>query len=213
MLRIATLLFAFQIAALLPAFACEGQTGKVIFEDTFDDDSGGWGVGSSLLVVKPPEFVISPDATHSDVTTHNLTFHTTDGDYCMEFYAPQSVAADNTMGAGLDFWATDYVNRMSWTVFSNGNVGLYSQVAGKWTTIFNTPNVASFKAAPDAVNSLRVIAKAGKLTLFLNGTQVKVIRAQVPDGKLQFGFDASLGKAADGVKPLRVKSYKVTEVQ
>ncbi len=41
MLRI--LFGAAALALFVPVvFACDGQTGKVIFEDNFTDDSGGW---------------------------------------------------------------------------------------------------------------------------------------------------------------------------
>ena len=66
------------------------------------------------------------------------------------------------------------------------------------------------REAPTAVNTLRLIAKAGKLTMILNGTQLKVIRAQVPDGALRFSVYGQIDKAAENVPPIRVKSFKVT---
>ncbi len=54
--------FAFTIIVLQvllcgSAIACEGQVGKVIYEDTFADDTGGWDFTPPAATVKPPDFV------------------------------------------------------------------------------------------------------------------------------------------------------------
>jgi hypothetical protein len=41
MLRMIGAAVILHVALCAQAWACEGQTGKVIFEDSFDDDSGG----------------------------------------------------------------------------------------------------------------------------------------------------------------------------
>jgi hypothetical protein len=71
-----------------------------------------------------------------------------------------------------------------------------------------------FKSDPDAVNALRVIVKEGRLTIMLNGSQVKVIRAQVPTSPLRFGVYGEVAKTIDTPSPpIRIKSFKVTAVQ
>jgi hypothetical protein len=58
----------FGVAALAlctPAsFACDGQTGKVIFEDKFADDAGGWAFGE-IFVLKAPGATITAAAAEA----------------------------------------------------------------------------------------------------------------------------------------------------
>ena len=42
------------------AMACPGQTGKVIFEDTFTDDSGGWQLGAPDTEIKDGAMWLAP---------------------------------------------------------------------------------------------------------------------------------------------------------
>jgi len=43
------------------AFACEGQTGKVIFEDKFTDDSGGWKWAAPDTEIKNGSLFLRPN--------------------------------------------------------------------------------------------------------------------------------------------------------
>ena len=59
----------FGVAALAlctpAAFACDGQTGKVIYEDKFTDDSGGWIFGADNgLVLKAPGATVTFPASN-----------------------------------------------------------------------------------------------------------------------------------------------------
>ena len=83
MARILGLVVALQVAASASAWACDGQVGNVIFEDTFADDSGGWDLAPPVVTVKPPALLLALDSKHTSYATQDLTFHATDGDYCM----------------------------------------------------------------------------------------------------------------------------------
>jgi hypothetical protein len=63
------------------------------------------------------------------------------------------------------------------------------------------------------VNAIRVTVKGGKITVFLNGEQIKIVRAQEPNGDLLFGLSGQYEKAVDSIPVVRVKSYKVTTGQ
>src|SRR5262249_17741781 len=80
-----------------PAYAanCEGQKGRIIFEDEFSDDAGGWiddrgpnwdaGFGKSglsLHIERPTVWWVF----------WNLTFTTLEGDFCVEAVVPKTVA-------------------------------------------------------------------------------------------------------------------------
>ncbi len=213
MARILGLVVALQVAASASAWACDGQVGNVIFEDTFTDDSGGWDLAPPVVTVKPPALLLALDSKYTSYATQDLTFHATDGDYCMEVVLPKPATPDNSMSAGIEFWASDYNNLMLLQMSSNGGVFLDSRTAGNWQTIFTATAGAAFKADPGAVNALRLISKNGKLTISLNGTQIKVIRAQVPQGNLRFGIYGQFDKTPDASPPIEVRSFKVTAGQ
>ena len=60
---------AMALALCTPAaFACDGQTGKVIFEDKFTDDTGGWLFGvSNVLVLQAPGATLTLSASDGSV--------------------------------------------------------------------------------------------------------------------------------------------------
>ena len=76
------------LALCLPsASACDGQTGKVIFEDKFTDNSGGWTFGEdSGLVLKAPGATVTLPASDRGYAKASLnqTFTATQGDFCAE---------------------------------------------------------------------------------------------------------------------------------
>jgi hypothetical protein len=206
-------LMAIAFSALMgaSALACDGQVGKVIYEDTFADDSGGWDLSPPATAIKPPNFVITLDSKSSAISSQVLTFRANEADYCLEGTVPKAPAPDNNMSLGLEFWATDYRNFWLSELGSNGTISLWTDVNGNWTNIATVPNAQGFK--PDTANALRVTTLGGKIVISLNGQLVKTIRAQIPDGALRFGIYGQLDKAVDGASPILVTSYKVTSGQ
>jgi hypothetical protein len=201
-----------QLAILPAAMACEGQPGAVIFTDNFADDSGGWDFSSPGVKVAPPVMQLAPDADNLGLSSQNLTFNATDGDYCADFTSPAQVG-DNKVGYGIEFWATDYSNMMLFLVQSNKTASLYKRSAGTWNVVVNAAPVAMLNVGADAANTLRVQSLAGKLTLSVNGTVVKVIRAQIPAGQLRFGLFAQLDTAADPAPVVSVTDFSLTAGQ
>ena len=192
--------------------ACPGQTGKVIFEDTFTDDSGGWQLGAPDSEIKDGSLWLRPNPRGMTEKGRNInstvrTFAATDGDYCLEFIVPKPVAADNDFMTGLVFWQSSSTDEYLWAVYTDGTTQLNKLAANKWTRIFSDN---TSKLEPGSTASLRVIAKDGKLTLFVGSKQVKVIRAQTPTGDLAFGVLAEVEKLSDANPVLQVKSFKVT---
>ena len=49
-----------QVLACGGALACDGQVGKVIYEDTFTDDSGGWDMTAGVTRDQAAEFRYHP---------------------------------------------------------------------------------------------------------------------------------------------------------
>jgi hypothetical protein len=205
------LALAIQLAGVVAAQACSGQTGSVIFQDNFADDSGGWDFSPPVSQVKPPDFLFTLNKQAFFTSAENLTFNATFGDYCMDFVLPKSPAPDNNAAAGMILWATDYNNYLLIMTFSNGNVTMFKKAAGNYATVFTVANSPAFNSTPDAVNSLRIVATSDqKLTVTLNGQPVKVIRAQAPQGQLLFGVFGQTDKAPDSDILIRVKNFSVT---
>ena len=197
------------------AMACEGQVGKVIFEDTFADDSGGWDLTPLVASITPPNFLftLATGTQFSSMNSQVLTFHATEADFCTEFTLPKPIAADNNYALGLEFWAVDYNSFWTVMVFSDATVSLYSRANGSWQTVFSVLKAPSFKADPNAVNALRVTTIGGKISVYLNNQLVKAVRSQIPDGSLRFGLYSQINKIVDHVEPIKISSYKVTSGQ
>ena len=196
------------------AFACEGQTGKVIFEDKFTDDSGGWALAAPDTEIKNGSLFLRPNARGVDQKTTssiaiNVTFPTGDGDYCMEVVLPKQVAPDNNVGAGLQFWISDG-SRFSFSIWTDKSTWLNKLSGVEANRIFYEKQNAAIKLEPNAVNVLRVVAKENRLTLFINGSQVKVIRALMPTGELHFGVSSAVQKTSDANPVVEIKSFKLT---
>lgn len=193
--------------------ACKGQTGTSLFEDTFSDDSGGWEVPATGTAVKivPPAMLVTP-ASNGTAGTLNLTFNITSGDYCATVKLPSPPATDNRVGVGLYFWAKDYSNLMLFIIYTDKNAALYKETEGAWNPIYTGTDVAGLSTEPGAVNTMRVIAKDGKITLLINDTQLKVVRAQVPAGMLRFGVYAETHTPIDSAPTVQVTNYSVTSV-
>jgi len=195
-----------------PAVACPGQTGKIIFEDNFADDSGGWSLEAPWSEIKNDSLILHPAPPGKDdkeTDTINRTFSAGDGDYCEEFVLPKA-PPDNIVWAGVLFWRTDKDHQYYFSVDTNGDVSLERQAEGDWIEIYSNSKHPAVKLEPNAVNALRVVAKDGELTLFINGSQVKVIRVQKPAGELTFGLGSSVDKATDADPAVQIKSFKVT---
>ncbi len=196
------------------AFACAGQTGKVIFEDNFADDSGGWNVGANANYVKGA-FQIKADAKADFGSSLNTTFNATEGDYCVEIAFPSEAAeAGNHDDVGIDFLAADDDNEYSFNVGSDGNAWIVRLVKGASSFVMPATKVPAVKTAPGSVNALRVVVKDGKLTFYVNGEQVKVLRAQMDKSANRFGFWAGTdNKPPQKERLFLVKSFKLTQPQ
>lgn len=212
LLRMLGAIAVVQCLSLGAALGCTGQPGAVIFEDAFPDDSGGWDLKlpASTLAIKPPAMVFGLDSKFTFASSLNLTFATTNGDFCVRGVLPKSVAEDNPANIGIMFWAVDYNNTMLALLNNKGRVVLFNRSAGAWQEIFAIADAPGFKAEPGAANDLRVNAVDGRITVFLNGNQLRAVRAQVPAGRLRFGIWGQYDKAADNLGQIQATAFKVT---
>lgn len=171
------------LAASADAMACAGS--KVIFEDTFEDDAGGWS-HKDTVEVKNGAFVLKLPA--DDMQSNlNVTFSVKDADICTEAVWPQN--GDNPMlGAGLLFWGENNRTYYQFGILNNGRYWIARKRDGAWLGTI-AANIASpaIKTAPGASNTLRVDAKGNTLTFYINGTKVREVRGQAPSASWRFG--------------------------
>ncbi len=213
MLRIVFAIAALGVSAAA-AFACEGQTGKVIFEDKFTDDAGGWTFGAGYgLNLKAPGAVLAVRAGEGSArATLNQTFNATEGDFCAEMSMPAN-AKELNVAVGTLFLAADNDNFWMAQAMDTGKVGLYKLANNKWSTVWELPNAAAIKASPADVISLRAVVKGNTITVIVNGQTIKSVRAQIPSGDFKFGFYGQYGNASAAPVEFAVRSYKVTEAK
>lgn len=203
---------ALQVALGTAAFACDGQVGASIFEDKFADDSGGWDMSSSNIKIVPPAMLIEMNNDLSTASSMNLTFNANDGDYCMDVVFPPPVAG-NVLRAGIEFWSYDASNLFLFLVNDDATASLYKKVNGTWNPIFFGEKLEGFSSVPGTPHSILVQAKRGVLTLLVDGAKVKTIRAQMPNGPLQFGIYAEAAQAIDPAVTIQVSGFSVTTGQ
>ena len=201
------------LALCTPAFACDGQTGKVIFEDKFTDDSGGWDFSAnSGLVLKAPGATLTTDVSqgYGSQSALNQTFNATQGDFCVEMSFPAD-GAQLEAKIGVLFLAADAQNVWNAIVHADGKVGLYKVVNNQSSFVWLTAaNNSLAKTGPTDVNSVRAVVKNGTITVIVNGQTVKSVRAQIPGGDLKFGFHGEYHNPSAKPVSFPVRSYKVT---
>ena len=196
--------FAANPAWQMAAAACEGD--KVIFEDKFADDAGGWPLRDTVEV-KDGSFVINlpPDDMQSNL---NVTYTVEDADICSEAVWPEGEEA--VLGAGLLFWGEDNRTYFQFGILNNGKFWIARKQDGKWLgTIAANVDSDAINREPGASNTLRVKTDGNKVSFFINGTKVRDLRGQAPSGDWHFGLS---GDNFDKEKEARVvfKTVKVT---
>jgi hypothetical protein len=197
------------------AFACDGQKGKTIFEDTFPDDTGGWAFADNDLVLHAPGAQLYLNASDDGYinSSQNQTFSATQGDYCVQMAFPDNAATLTGPGIGLEFLASDYQNYFMAEVYYDGKISLFRKQDNKWSTVWETNDAPDVKTGPNAFNDIRATVNGTLITVFVNGKQIKAVRAQIPTGDLKFGFFAEYGKTSKDPVIVNIKSVKVTDGQ
>jgi hypothetical protein len=192
---------------------CEGQKGKVIFEDDFADDSGGWGAargaswdasfGKSGLTLR----LQTPSTTWPVL---NNTFAANEGDFCVEAVLPKAVAADNNVRTSLTFLANDANSYYALMIGSDNAMNLWRREGGNWVKLYDLSD-PRIKLEAGSVVALRVVVKANLLTASVNNVELKKVRLQIPGGNLKFGLYVQSDKEAPAPgATFQFKRYKVT---
>jgi hypothetical protein len=186
------------------ARACEGE--KIIFEDHFSDDAGGWSINDAIEVKDGTfAFKLPPDELETNL---NVTFTVEDADICTEVVWPEGDPI--TLGAGLLFWGEDNKDYFQFGIVNSGKFWIARKQDGKWHTIVENVDAPMINTSPGASNTLRVKVTSNSASFFINGTKVRDLRGQPPEGGWRFGLS---GDNFDKQKDARLvfKSVKVTD--
>lgn len=201
------------LSLLLPsssfAAGCADKKGKVIFEDNFADDTGGW--SSDPDASFDGELKLRLNDTGAYWLYWNNTFNATTGDFCMEAVAPKAPSQDNDAAIGIGFLITDADNYYVLQWSTNNTIQLYQQKDKAWTKVGDYSKSAG-SVQPGSPIVLEVTVNENLITSFFNGTQVGKLRAQIPQSDLKFGVYGGLVKAVGGYT-FEFKDMKVTAVQ
>lgn len=182
------------------SLACDGS--NVIFEDTFQDDGGGWSQKPSTSIQDGTlTFTLPADDMQSNL---NVMFKVEDADVCAEAVWPHGDAAGDAagetagegsgdgapqiLGAGLLFWGENNRTYYQFGILNNGRYWIARKHDGAWVgTIAANIDSPAIETAPGAVNTLRVDAKGSELAFYINGKKVREVRGQAPEGSWRFG--------------------------
>lgn len=183
-LAVSVLASAMWLAASVPALACEGT--EIVFEETFENDAGGWSDKANVEVQNGSlVFKLPADQMQSNL---NVTFTVEDADICAEAVWP--AGGDRpVLGAGLLFWGEDNRTYYQFGVLNNGRFWIARKQDGAWVgTIAANIDTPAIETSPGASNTLRVVAKGNALAFYINGTKVRELRGQAPKGPWRFGL-------------------------
>jgi hypothetical protein len=188
---------------------CEGQKGKVIFEDDFTDESGGWAADRGASFGKSGLTLHIQDPTNF-WSFWNNTFAATEGDFCVEAVLPAAITADNGTRTGLSFLLNDVNSFYLLMIGSDDAIQLFRREGGNWVKLGDLSDT-KIKPEPGSVVALRVVVKANLITASVNGVELKKLRLQMPAGNLKFGVYVEYDKPVPtpGVT-FQFKRYKVT---
>lgn len=185
---------AVTLLATSTAYAvCEGQSGDVIFADSFSEDSGGWAIDPDASFAND-ELTLHLENPNISWVFWNNTFNATEGDFCVELVQPVSPAEDNTAAVGLTFLIGDADNYFLLQLSSDNVVGLWRKAAGNWAQIGEYPT-DGMNLSPGRPATLRAVVDSGVVKPFVNGVELPRVRAQLPAGPQKFGVYAQLDKA------------------
>jgi hypothetical protein len=205
--RLAALLAAAMlVASSVAAHAAACDSGDVVLDDKFADDSGGWAINPAVEV-KDGSFVfkLPADAMQSDL---NVTFDVTDADICSETVWPEGDPM--VLGAGLLFWGEDTRSYFQFGVLNNGKYWIARRENGKWHTVVENVESDAIKTKPGESNTLRVKTSGNFATFYINDTKLRDLRGRAPKSAWRFGLS---GDNFDKQKEAKIifKSVKVTE--
>lgn len=189
---------------------CGPAIGKVLVDDVFTDNLNGWDEDKAAVFGKPH---LALELTGSDTDWNYTTssFDARNADYCLELTVPRSPTADNLTDAGLVFDFVGEDDKFQMLVYSDGSALLERESGGRYSTLYEAEKLVP-PLVPGAAVVLRAMVKDGLITAFIDGVQVKQVRAKMSDAPRSFGVYAERHKAVPAATPITFDRLRVTEL-
>ena len=179
------------------SFACQGSS--VILDESFKTPESGWDPPDDYTSYGPSGAVLKAPVS-GGVTAFNKHFTSDGTDLCATAVWPPSAikAGKIDASAGILFWAKDYTNYYTATVFSDGTVMIQRLIANTWQTIVSPIDLKEVvHLEPGGVNEVEVQISGSKGILFINGKKAANFVGQPPPGSGYVGlFGASVDTSA-----------------
>ena len=157
-------------------------TNPTDFQDTFTKQDPAWGIGSNDTTV---QYVDGQLLIKTRETTYRLLLYLPlvfkNATVCATVKSPPEVAdlKANAQGA-LAFWASDYSNFYTASIYPNGAFFVSRRVHGNLATVVPWTTSDAIKKGVDAINLLQVVLKGTSASLYINGIKVTDFQGQPP---------------------------------
>ena len=165
--------------------------GKVLFEDKFTALDPAWGAAGPIMDVKDGKLIITPEMNTSQTVLNqgNVFPNDAEGSFAMTFVKAPAPG----WGSGLVFWARDYNEYYAVLMNPEGWFAVQRYVAGRYLLPVAWRESDAIKQGEGAENQVKVVTKANKATVFINGKEVISLSGQPPQGGTLIGFKVSSG--------------------
>jgi len=165
--------------------------GKVLFEDKFTALDPAWGAAGPIMDVKDGKLIITPEMSTSQTVLNqgNVFPNDAEGSFAMTFVKAPAPG----WGSGLVFWARDYNEYYAVLMNPEGWFAVQRYVAGRYLLPVAWRESDAIKQGEGAENQVKVVTKANKATVFINGKEVISLSGQPPQGGTLIGFKVASG--------------------
>jgi len=165
--------------------------GKVLFEDKFTVLDPAWGAAGPIMDVKDGKLIITPEMNTSQTVLNqgNVFPNDAEGSFAMTFVKAPAPG----WGSGLVFWARDYNEYYAVLMNPEGWFAVQRYVAGRYLLPVAWRESDAIKQGEGAENQVKVVTKANKATVFINGKEVISLSGQPPQGGTLIGFKVASG--------------------
>jgi len=165
--------------------------GKVLFEDKFTALDPAWGAAGPIMDVKDGKLIITPEMNTSQTVLNqgNVFPNDAEGSFAMTFVKAPAPG----WGSGLVFWARDYNEYYAVLMNPEGWFAVQRYVAGRYLLPVAWRESDAIKQGEGAENQVKVVTKANKATVFINGKEVISLSGQPPQGGTLIGFKVASG--------------------
>lgn len=207
---VAAVLSITALSATSARAACEVLPGSAVLDDTFADELWGWDVLAPRVYVQPPQLILDPAAEgKTNISVLVNTFFAEQGTFCADMALP-ATPAGNRIAAGVIFWAKDYSNFHLFQIDTNGGASLWRlSEAGGWTSLVPITETPLIRREAGASNEVRIDVADTLLTLSINGSEFRKLRAQRPGAETKFGAYAQVDAPVATPVPVAVTRYRV----